>query len=219
MMNNTPYCGKFPKDCDHCGKACKQDIPEVVAFFDKAIKCIREVGYQWEIDLVQNRTFDQMTVTKFRDEYTFCCMHSSGLANNTVTKNLELFDAALKRMDTDPFAKLPNKFLREAVREIWSRPSFYFNQILACKTDRERIKVIRSLPRMGGDASGWHLARNLGIDCVKPDRWMWRITTKYGYESPLDLALFIQKHRPEYRIGTVDVIFWRYCILTGGELS
>jgi hypothetical protein len=212
-MNNTQYCGKFPRNCEHCGKACKQEIPDVVAFFDKAKKEIVAAGFQWEIDLVQKRTFSQQTVKKFRDEYTFCCMSSSGLNHKVVCKNLEQFEQA--RDEADPFRLLHNKFLREAVRDIWSKPAFYFNPILACKTDEERIKIIRKLPRMGGDAAGWHLARNLGIDCIKPDRWIRRIAAYYEYETPQECCQVIQKHRPEHRLGTIDVILWRYCEMTG----
>ncbi len=78
-----------------------------------------------------------------------------------------------------------------------------------------------------GPKTARHFARNLGIDCVKPDIWMDRLAYKYGfYENdgkilyPERMCKSIQEQLPQfgvpyYRIGTIDVILWRYCVLTG----
>ena len=87
-------------------------------------------------------------------------------------------------------------------------------EIKAYPTDSGKIYYIGTLPRMGPKMR-YHLARNIGIDTVKPDIWMFRLIKKYGFESPEGMCNFLTTMFPQYRIGTIDVILWRYCNLTG----
>ncbi len=92
---------------------------------------------------------------------------------------------------------------------------------------------IGTLPMMG-DVTKYHLARNIGIDCVKPDRHLVRLAERFGYlkrpphkESKRDQA--IREHRQvtemcqaiqseiggSEKLGTIDVVLWRWCNLYG----
>ena len=51
----------------------------------------------------------------------------------------------------------------------------------------------------------WHLAKNYGHDCAKPDRYLTRIA---GAEGTHDLCARLAKETGD-RIATVDLVIWR----------
>ena len=78
----------------------------------------------------------------------------------------------------------------------------------------ERFYFIGSLPYMGPRTT-FHLARNIGFDCAKPDVHVQSLARRFGY---YDVQTFCGKiaHKVNERIGVVDVVLWRYCQLHPG---
>lgn len=74
------------------------------------------------------------------------------------------------------------------------------------KQSKYSIDYLASLPFIG-NITKYHLARNLGLDCVKPDRHLVRISQNYC-TTPNELCKKLS-WATGYRIGTVDVILWR----------
>jgi hypothetical protein len=69
---------------------------------------------------------------------------------------------------------------------------------------------------MIGPVTCYHVARNLGIDCVKPDRHLLRIAEAAGYEGqqgPDEMCRMIGAVE-RHRIGVVDFCLWRWATLT-----
>ena len=102
----------------------------------------------------------------------------------------------------------------------------WFNLLQDCKTDEGKIQYIQTLPYMG-PATSYHFARNLGIDCAKPDRHLQRIAHHFGYEKWIGVhRLFdvqtmcsdISKDVGD-RIGTIDIILWRAMQLKRGKIQ
>ena len=86
------------------------------------------------------------------------------------------------------------------------------------ETDLE-ICYLDTLP-MIGPVTRYHLARNIGIDCVKPDRHLIRLASEAGYEmkDPQKgveaMCRDIQKDIGDAeKLGTIDVVLWRACNL------
>lgn len=67
-------------------------------------------------------------------------------------------------------------------------------------------KSIRNLPMMGPITS-FHLARNIGLDAVKPDLHLTRLSAHFGYLYPFDLCRDLADSSGE-RIGVVDYILF-----------
>jgi hypothetical protein len=63
-----------------------------------------------------------------------------------------------------------------------------------------------------GPVTCWHLARNCGLDCVKPDRHLVRMAATAGYESPLAMCTVIAERTGD-RLGVVDAVLWRYATI------
>lgn len=82
----------------------------------------------------------------------------------------------------------------------------------------DKIEYLRSLPMMGGDALGYHLARNFGHDCVKPDRWLKRLAKKFDFKTPLEMCKRVQADiRNSEKLGVIDLVFWRGANLGFGD--
>jgi hypothetical protein len=62
-----------------------------------------------------------------------------------------------------------------------------------------------------GPITKWHLAKNLGVDCAKPDRWLERVAEVAG-ETVADLCTRLSKETGD-RVATVDLVIWRACNL------
>lgn len=71
------------------------------------------------------------------------------------------------------------------------------------------IVYLDSLP-MIGPITKYHLARNIGLDYAKPDRHLIRLAEKFGYPDIQVMCTKLSAYSG-WRIGTVDVILWRYC--------
>ena len=187
---------------------------QVIEFFDHAKNIVIANGYQPEIEYVQDRQFKDMNAESFAWEAAFVILASSGLKEQIVRKNFEKFRDAIINDFPDPFSEIANSRQREAIKLIWNNPEGILQQIHDQPSDANKIEFLDTLPQIG-PITKYHMARNLGIDCIKPDIWLERLSEKYGFISPIEMCIAIQIERPEHRIGTIDVILWRYCNLTG----
>ena len=74
----------------------------------------------------------------------------------------------------------------------------------------DKIEFLKSLPYIGS-ITCYHLAKNLGHDCVKPDRHLVRISDQYGM-TPDKLCQQIGEMIGEKKC-VIDIIIWRACNL------
>jgi len=81
----------------------------------------------------------------------------------------------------------------------------------------EGLEFVQELPFMG-PATSFHLAKNLGLDVVKPDRHLLRVAAITGCETPLDLCERIAYFVGE-RLSVVDMVVWRYATLDRNYLA
>lgn len=70
------------------------------------------------------------------------------------------------------------------------------------------IHTLQRFPFIG-PVTQYHLARNLGVDCIKPDIWLERIAKKYNYEDPFTMCNDL-KTRFGAKLGMIDAVLWRY---------
>jgi hypothetical protein len=63
-----------------------------------------------------------------------------------------------------------------------------------------------------GSVTKFHLAKNLGMDVVKPDRHLMRVAERLGMESPVELCWLLARETGD-RVGIVDVVIWRFATL------
>ncbi len=59
------------------------------------------------------------------------------------------------------------------------------------------------------DVTKFHLARNLGFDVAKPDRWMKRIAQRFECESVKQMCQYLSK-KHNLQVKEIDLILWKY---------
>ncbi|MCA1600946.1 MAG: hypothetical protein LC776_04655 [Acidobacteria bacterium] len=76
------------------------------------------------------------------------------------------------------------------------------------------------LERFGfiGPTTSLHLAKNLGLDFVKPDRHLVRIASALGYKTADELCQEVARELGE-RACIVDVVFWRFATLNSDYIA
>jgi hypothetical protein len=70
------------------------------------------------------------------------------------------------------------------------------------------VSELTKLPFIG-PITVWHLAKNLGLDAVKPDRHLVRISEALGFPDPNMFCDVIAEESGE-PVRVVDLIIWRY---------
>ena len=70
----------------------------------------------------------------------------------------------------------------------------------------DKVEFLGTLPWIG-KITKYHLARNLGVDCCKPDRHLERIAREYG-TTPEALCRELAEETG-MRVGAVDAVLWR----------
>jgi len=73
------------------------------------------------------------------------------------------------------------------------------------------VEYLRTFPFMG-PATALHLAKNLGLDVVKPDRHLLRVAKAACYQSPQEMCREISKRLGE-KVSVVDLVIWRFATL------
>lgn len=75
----------------------------------------------------------------------------------------------------------------------------------------EGVRFIDSLPYMG-PATSLHFAKNLGMDCAKPDRHLCRLAEASGFGEAHRLCAAIGTYVAD-SVAVIDVVLWRYATL------
>ncbi len=94
-----------------------------------------------------------------------------------------------------------------AIETIWRDRENLFDSF---KRANDKVEFCQCLPWIGG-ITKWHLAKNYGVDCAKPDIHLSRLATHYG-TTQANLCAELAKASGD-RIATVDLVIWRACNL------
>lgn len=184
--------------------------PGVVSFFDYAAEYIKIAGYEHDIEWAQKVRWENHTADSFFGEYVWVVLCAAFREQIARKVEREFWDA-VHSGNPDPCSVIKHPGKRKAIA---SMSFVYKEKFEELKKAKDKYAYIRTLPYMG-DALSAQLYRNMGFDVPKPDVWMERLINYWKFKTPMDLCKEIQTWRPEFRIGTIDVILWRYCNLTG----
>lgn len=180
-------------------------------------------GYAWEMDWQAERRFDRVHESDFLRESAWTVL-SSGFRESVVRK---LFGAIC-----DAFLGWRSAAVIQANRAGCRRAALHvFNnhrkvdaildiacvvadsgfEVIRRRIQEEDVEFLQTLPYIGS-ITAFHLAKNLGLPVVKPDRHLQRIAKAAGFGSPQELCELIS-HRIGEPIQVVDVVLWRYATL------
>jgi len=179
------------------------DKAKALVFYHEAYNYIVSAGLNPEIEYTRQLSFDDTGDDHFLMEYAFVVI-SSGMKNQVAQRIFSRFNKAL-----DP-SVIGHLGKRQAIVRAIKEHREWLAQL---RVAPDKLAYLETLPWIG-PITKYHLARNIGLDFVKPDRHLVRVAKAFGYPDPHIMCGELSKEVGE-RIGVVDVILWRYCNLKG----
>ena len=176
---------------------------QLLTYFRNASVVVHIEGYKEEVDYVRGLSFEKCTPEHFFEQYAWCVLNA-GMKEQIARK---IWERYLDKLDPLVIGHLGK---REAIERGLLEYGIWFEEL---KHSKDPVQYLETLPWIG-PITKYHLARNIGFDCVKPDRHLVKLAARFGYPTPLEMCIDIQKSCSE-RLGVIDVILWRYCNLTG----
>ena len=178
---------------------------DIFKHYQNAHNRVVAAGYQSEINWCRDTAdINNCSPEKFFEQYVWCVLNA-GMKEQVASK---IYARYFEKLDPKTIGHLGK---RKAVEDGLKN---YIKWCGECKGSDNPVEYLQSLPWIG-PITKYHLARNIGIDCVKPDRHLVRLAKHYGFDSPLKMCEEIQRFVPYERLGTIDVILWRDCNLRG----
>jgi len=188
-----------------------------------AKRLVISAGFASEIDWQEDVRFDSLTEERFLREYTWV-VFSSGFRESVLRKKFHDLMKAFRGLTCVSDIVLNRGACRRAALRIFGHEGKVRAVLDTCKmihldgflSFRSRLKTggvefIDYLPFMG-PATAYHLAKNIGLDVVKPDRHLIRIARGSGFESPHDFCESINAIVGD-AVSVVDIVVWRYATL------
>lgn len=180
-------------------------------------------GHSREIDWQEARSLSDLSESQFLAEGAWVIL-SSGMRERVIAQrypllseafrgwaSAELIMASRRACEQQARSVFNNRAKIEAIgsmcEQVYSRG---FHSIL--KRIREEGAAYLETFKYIGPVTSFHLAKNIGLDVVKPDRHLVRMAAVASFTCPEELCHVIAKTTGE-RISVVDLVLWRYAIL------
>lgn len=185
-------------------------------------------GFLTEIEWQSSLSVDQVTESGFLREAAWVVL-SAGFRESVLRKRFQCFSSAFLYWSSAKSIMAQESTCRrealrvfnhqrkiEAVLTICDRVAREgFDQILR-QLRQNGLEFISDLPFMGPITS-LHLAKNLGLPVVKPDRHLTRIAERAGCKSVQELCESIANTVGD-ALPVIDLVIWRYATLTSDYL-
>ncbi len=159
-----------------------------------------EMGYADEIDWCE-----EVNLCVDAKDFAFQCLWvivNSGMKNQIAKIIYErILEAICEHKAIESVFGHKGKVL--AINHILKNRDYLHRKFLDTE---DKISFLETLPWIG-KITKYHLGRNLGLDCVKPDRHLVRIGKSYKMK-PFEMCKKLADVIGD-RIGTIDVVIWR----------
>jgi len=180
-------------------------------------------GFAWEIDWQAERRLDRISESDFLRESAWTVL-SAGFREAVVRRlfgpvceaflgmqSAAVIQANRARCRRDALKVFNHRRKVTAILDIASIVDEMGFDRVRRQIEQEEVRFLQTLPYIGS-ITAFHLAKNLGLPVVKPDRHLQRIAAAAGFSSPLELCQLISDHLGE-PVQVVDVVLWRYATL------
>lgn len=207
----------------------KSNLNYIISKYLDAKVFITKLGYSDEIEWQDNLHIDNIKESTFIREAAWVIL-SSGMRETVVRKVFPMISASFFNWESASEIVKNKEFCFSAAMESFGNTK-KINAILKIadvinsngfkvvleSIKREELAYICTFPFMG-PATGYHFAKNIGLDVAKPDRHLVRIASSLGYNCPHQLCSDISGITDE-KLSVVDLVLWRYAVTDKDYLS
>jgi hypothetical protein len=183
-----------------------------------------EAGFADEIDWQDSLVFDDLDEPTFLRESAWVVL-SCGFRESVLRRHFgKISEAFLNWVSADRIIlwadRCRNKALSafgnerkiDGILKIVHRVAAEGIDIIRDNIRERGTDFIRELPFMG-PVTALHLAKNLGLQVVKPDRHLVRLAHVTGYESADCMCRKIAEYVGD-SLSVIDVVLWRYATIS-----
>lgn len=198
-----------------------------ITYFTSAYMTAKEFvissGFAREIDWQYSLSFSDVTESSFMREAAWVIL-STGMCESVIRKKFDsISEVFFQWVAAKKIAANKSECRRKALTVFGNERKIDAIIKVAETVDQKGfnevrnsiefggIKFIQKLPFMG-PATSYHLAKNLGLPVVKPDRHLLRVAKGTGFFSPEDLCRAIAEVVGD-KISVIDLVIWRYATL------
>jgi hypothetical protein len=197
-----------------------------IDFYLLAKSIVLGEGFGHEVKWQDGIRFTEVTETVFLRETAWVVL-SSGMRETVVRNKFRSFSAAFHDWVSAQQIRDNATLCKKRAFRVFAHARKIDSIVrIACEVDRvgfelfkikimsEGVSFLQSLPYIG-PTTCYHLAKNLGLDVVKPDRHLLRIASLLGYENPAAFCEAISTSVGD-KVSVVDLVVWRYATLNPG---
>jgi len=201
-------------------------IQNLLDFYILAKRVVVAEGFAEEIKWQENIDFSSVGESLFLREAAWVVL-SAGMRESVVRSKFSAFSAAFFNWVNASAITKNAQHCRRTAGRVFAHPR-KINSIIGiastiqdCGFDAFKRKIcadgvefLQSLPFIG-PVTSYHLAKNIGLNVVKADRHMVRVSALAGYANPSDFCQMISNAVGD-RLCVVDLVVWRYATLNPG---
>ncbi len=180
-------------------------------------------GYAAEIDWQESRCLALLTESEFLNEAAWVVL-SSGMREAVIRQIFPKISQSFLNWGSAREIVLERDLCEARALKIFHHPrKISAIGAICCKvaeTGFERYKL--SIQTKGidllqeldfiGPITKYHLAKNIGLDVVKPDRHLVRLARATNFKDPIDLCQRISDITGD-KVSVIDIVLWRYATL------
>ncbi len=184
---------------------------------------IIERGFAAEVDWQATVSFESITESDFLREASWVIL-SAGMSEAVVRRRFPAVSAAFHNWrGAATITRCKTKCRNAALTAFAHTGKISAIIALAGKVSSDGFdRIKRNISLYGvdylqefeyiGPITCYHLAKNIGLDVVKPDRHLVRLAFATEFESPLDLCRMISEATGD-RLSVVDLVLWRFATI------
>ncbi len=198
------------------------DLDRMAVSYIRLKNILVNLGYADEIDWQDRVSFDSITQSKLFSEIAWVII-SGGLSFYAAFSVFPKMKESFYDWDLIQVTK-EKEVVRKQALEIFGHERKVDAILSICElvdnigyqTFKTNISIqgidyLKQLPHVG-PVTAYHLAKNIGINVVKPDRHLERIAKALNYSTPTELCWEIAK-RTNDKVSVVDIVLWRFATI------
>lgn len=201
----------------------------LVSGYLSAKEWVIRTGFAPEIDWQADRTLGSVSESDFLREAAWVVL-SSGMRELVVRQRFPAISVAFLHWESSrAIVAEGERCLEAGLQSFRHRPKLQAIRAIAevvaeagidsvkSRLAREGIRFLQQFPFIG-PVTAFHLAKNLGIDVVKPDRHLCRLAIAAGYSDPATLCADIAAVVGD-RLAVIDLVLWRFATIKSDYCS